>query len=401
MAWSPPTPSTDFEAVGVYIFQGGFTIGMSETFHIKGHLEDGMFGVKTFKANFPRVPVWINPDRWPVERFKGIDVVYGNPPCAPWSPIGSSMRHGSENWRSDPNVDCARRLIDYGLQVQPKVWVMESVPQIQKSEFILDMAQIWLEAGYAFTLVRQDAKFWKLPQQRRRCFMVAHKVRIPWQVFPEDLVQDPVTAGDCLETAPSVGVHPEVPDIHRHLVPRTTVGRSMRAVWEDDNPDLRGVDGRDVPVPGRPLIMIHRIDPSIPSGVIIGQNVYIHPFEDRFIGHLEAARLCGYPDDWQWVNGYEGRTNRGNYKSGVQPNDYIAQIAKAVTPPAGKFLGKNLALGLKLNEPAEVKSQRATFWAPSMRVNDFRLISTVEDWSVEHECTVRSTEGALQGTSVV
>jgi site-specific DNA-cytosine methylase len=121
VVWQPPEPATEYEAVGVYIFAGGFTIGMADQFRIRGHLEDGMFGVNTFKANFPRVPVWINPDRWPADRFKGIDVVYGNPPCAPWSPIGSSMRHGQENWRSDPNVDCARRLIDFGLKVQPKI----------------------------------------------------------------------------------------------------------------------------------------------------------------------------------------------------------------------------------------------------------------------------------------
>jgi site-specific DNA-cytosine methylase len=125
--WEVPTPTSDYEAVGVYIFAGGFTIGMSDTFNIRGHLEDGMFGVPTFKANFPRVPVWTNPDRWPVAKFQGIDVVYGNPPCAPWSPVGRSMRHGSENWRTDANVDCARRLIEYGLKVQPTIWVMESV----------------------------------------------------------------------------------------------------------------------------------------------------------------------------------------------------------------------------------------------------------------------------------
>jgi site-specific DNA-cytosine methylase len=271
---------------------------------------------------------------------------------------------------------------------------MESVPQIQKSEFLLDMGKIWLDAGYAFTLVRQDAKFYGLPQQRRRCFMVAHRIEIPWHVPPSIYTEEPYLAGDALEEVREPGLVVPIPEQHHHLLPRIGPGGSMRHAWEEENPHLRGVDGRDAPVVGRPLLMIHRIDPSIPSGVIIGQNVYIHPFEDRFIGHLEAAKLCGYPDGYQWVNGAKpGRNGTAN--------DYIAQIAKAVTPPAGRFLGLNLEAAL--SEPIEAQpiARRVTCWAPSSRVNDRRLQFYEEPWSVEHECTVLEAEDPLTTPVVV
>ena len=375
MTWQPPKPRSEFEAVGVYIFAGGFTIGMAEEFNVRGHLEDGPFGVATFKANFPRIPVWTNPAKWPVEKFRGVDIVYGNPPCAPWSPVGRSMRHGAENWRTDPNVECARKLIEYGLKTQPTIWVMESVPQIQRSEFLLDMAQIWLDAGYAFTLVREDAKFFGLPQQRRRCFMVAHKVAIPWTI--EGMVVDNfITAGECLETVTDPGTYPEIPEQHRHLVLGLPGGGSLRDAWEQENPQHRGADGRDIPVKGRPLLMIHRLDPTTVSGVIIGMNVYIHPFEDRFIGYKEAAKLCGYPEGYVWVNGARGRGD-----------DRAAQVAKAVTPPAARFLAANLRAGLEANVPAEVKAQRYTAWASSTRVTSFQMYNHLEDWDIRHACT--------------
>lgn len=390
MPFTAPEPSSDYTAVGVYIFAGGFTVGMAETFHIVGHLEEGPFGVSTFRANFPRVPVWSAHSRWPTERFEGVDVVYGNPPCAPWSPVGRSMRNGAENWRTDPNVDCARRLIQFGLDVQPRVWVMESVPQIQKSEFILDMAQIWLDAGYAFTLVREDAKFFGLPQQRRRCFMVAHRVEIPWQVFQEDLVSELVPAGDAFEQVGDPGTYPSISEQHRHLVPLVEPGLSMRAVWEKEHPEVAGADGRVDPVKGRPLLMIHRIDPTMPCGVVIGQNVYIHPWEDRLIGYREAAGLCGYPPDWEWINGSRGRGD-----------DRIAQVAKAVTPPAARFLAKNLKLGLDAAIPADPVPRRATFWASSSRVRDAHLLAYTEAWSVVHACTAYPTASAEDPTEVL
>lgn len=376
MPFSAHNPQKPFDALGVYIFAGGHTIGMHDYFNIVGHCEQGDFGVATFRANFPHVPVWTEPSRWPRgERFKGVDVMYANPPCAPWSPVGRSIHRGADNWRTDPNVDCARKLIQYGLDLRPTIWSMESVPQIQRSEFLLDMAQIWLDAGYAFTLVREDAKAFGLPQQRRRCFMVAHRVEIPWSVDGL-LVDELVPAGDALERA-EVGPYREIEPQFRHLVAKMPPGTGLRKMWGDEHPDLINISSREHgQVKGRPLLMTRRVDPTRVSGVVIGMSVYIHPYEDRYLSHTELAALTGYPADYVWVNGARGRGD-----------DRIAQVAKAVTPPAARFLGKNLETGLRAGVEAEVKSQRVTFWASSTRIEANNWMNVIEDWDVSHDCT--------------
>lgn len=381
MTFRPHEPPRPFDAVGIYIFAGGFTIGMHDYFNIRGHLEDGDFGVGTFRANFPHIPVWTKPGTWPRDRFRGVDVMYANPPCAPWSPVGRSIHRGRDNWRTDPNVDCARRLIEYGLDQKPTIWVMESVPQIQRSEFLLDMAQMWLDAGYAFTLVREDAKAFGLPQQRRRCFMVAHRVAIPWSVEGM-VVPQLVPAGDALEGA-EVSDYREIEPHYRDLVRSMLPGTGLRKTWGDQNPDLINIsrDENGGPVKGRPLLMTRRVDPTRVSGVVIGMSVYIHPHEDRYLSHTELAALTGYPADYRWVNGARGKGD-----------DRIAQVAKAVTPPAARFLGRNLEVGLTAGVEAEVKSQRVTFWASSTRIEACNWLNVVEDWDVSHDCTLYQEE---------
>src|SRR5260370_23897113 len=75
-------------ALGVYIFGGGFTVGVKRAgFRVLGHLEDGPFGVSTAKRNHPELSghIHTDPASWPLDQFGMVDFVYGNPPCAPWS----------------------------------------------------------------------------------------------------------------------------------------------------------------------------------------------------------------------------------------------------------------------------------------------------------------------------
>lgn len=381
MLYEAPTPMTDYRAVGVDIFAGGFTVGMSKYFDIQAHLEEGSFGVDTFRANFPHVPVWTARSRWPEPaHWNDIDVMYGNPPCSPWSQNGRSMRRGSDNWRTDPNVDFGRRYLEYGLQARPKFWVFESVPPIQRSEFLLDVAQAWMREGYAFTLVRQDAKFWGLPQQRRRCFLVAHRLKVDWRPHVEPLTASN-PCGDVLETMVPAADASAVAQPFDYgldeMLPRLPQGGSLRDLWEKEN--VEAVAAHEAlphprpPLRGRPLLMIHRLRPERASCTIVGMNVYVHPHHDRALTPQEMAVLCGYPVEYQWVE-----------SGGYLP----AQVAKSVTPSAAEFLAANLARALDANIPAEVESRRATFWAPSSRTDDFRFIAHTEPWNTDHNCTL-------------
>ena len=83
----------------MYIFAGNFTVGVSKHFRVVAHLEGDNYANKTFALNFPRVPV-----HWPKESWPDLspDLIYANPPCAPWSIVGRSLIVGNDGWRTDP-----------------------------------------------------------------------------------------------------------------------------------------------------------------------------------------------------------------------------------------------------------------------------------------------------------
>ena len=77
---------TDYRAIDVMGFAGGFTLGMVQAgFELAGKRElSGGFGVANCLANRHLLGhEWeaqaTTPDRWEV--IKGADVVFGNPPC--------------------------------------------------------------------------------------------------------------------------------------------------------------------------------------------------------------------------------------------------------------------------------------------------------------------------------
>ena len=109
------------KALGTYIFAGGFTLGVSKHFDVDAHFESkpGLYK-KTFKANFPDIPVYEGEDDWPRKKFKNkIDFVYCNPPCAPWSNLGGAQK-GAGAWRDDPRIKCWRDSFNLLKDLKPK-----------------------------------------------------------------------------------------------------------------------------------------------------------------------------------------------------------------------------------------------------------------------------------------
>lgn len=72
-------------ALGAYIFAGGFTVGVKRHFDVLAHLEgDGGYGASSVRLNYPKLPIFYGPDRWPLDELAArptIDLIYGNPPC--------------------------------------------------------------------------------------------------------------------------------------------------------------------------------------------------------------------------------------------------------------------------------------------------------------------------------
>lgn len=353
-------------AVGCYIFQGGFTVGVAERFKVLAHLEDGDFGVNTFQHNFPRVPVHTVVGDWPLAELAGkVDLLYGNPPCAPFSPVGGTISKAAKargGWRGDPRLKCWDNLVSAALVIRPKVFVGESVPRFYSAGWELAgaYARRFVDADYEVTFVLHDIKFMGAGQQRRRVFLVAHKVALQ---FPTPNKQ-PATLQQVLEGLEDPGPYSVPSDEIVEVLPHLPYRGSLRTLFMDSygHIPLRNWKGMGL---HRPRFTAHRVAFDRPTGTVFG-DVMVHPKEARYLGVKEYARLMGYPDGYWWDL--------------ERPGDAIGEMVKAVTPYAARYISRVAKAGLTAGKRA--KRGRVTevkIWASSQRVDDFKLVRSDTD----------------------
>jgi len=357
-------------ALGCMVFAGGFTLGMQSAFDVLGHFEHGGFGVDTARANL-NIPVWTDQTTWPTKQFAGVDVVYANPPCAPWSICGNSLFRGVDNWKTDANFQGTVKARSLLSAVHPKVWVSESVCMLltRGREYIEDLHAEAAALGYELTLFQLDAKLWGLPQQRRRVFVIVHRVAIPatlWQrMQPPCLRMNVLPALAELESPGEIGA---VPAAWAELLPDLAQGKWLARLWEERHGIAPGAGlGSGVRQAGRPRFEVHRLRADTPSDSVTGgYTALIHPIEDRFLGVNELARLCGYPETWVWPS----------------LSKAAVEIGRGVTSTAGRVLADVLQRALEYDMPAVPgRLTSLDFRAKSTRVDCFvpnNVISILE-----------------------
>lgn len=323
-------------ALGAYIFAGGQTVGVSNHFDVLAHLEDGNYGVNTFRRNFPNIPVYTKVDTWPTDEFMGmVDWVYANPPCAVFSAAGKS--HGSFNgWKTDPRLGCYRNCFSLLKTVRPKFLTIESVTNAYKNgkEFLRELEVEAENEGYSVTHVFVNARDCGVPQERRRHFFVAHRGRFDAQ-RPK---RDRRTVKDVLYRIRTSGWHRPIREDLVKYLPEIGPNQGFREFWEKDNPpEKQIVDSRGF-VQGRPRMMEARLPWDAAMGAFIG-DFYIHPTKDRNLGVNEARALCCYPSKW---------------KLGCPPPSAFSEFARAVLPPVADWLAQQILASLDnppLNRP--------------------------------------------------
>lgn len=348
------------------MFGGGFTYGVRQAgVEVPTVLESTDFGVDTARLNNPGVEHVVGYENWgpALKRFLAEhgkpDLVAGNPACSAWSQIGrsnSSKKRGFDQWRTDPNLQQTVDHVAIGLRLRPAFWVTESVPGFERRGAAAEVARLWMDHGYNVTLIREDAKFMGLPQQRRRNILVAH-----WPAFEPRFppFEGMVPVGMALEGVEYSPDHhdpmyPEYAELLESLKPGEHLGNAVPDGW----------------VGHKPRMIDHRVHWDLPSGTIAGNEVYYHPHEPRKLGYRELAALCGYPPDWQF----------GELK---YPGRAVMQLAKAVLPLVGKWVAGETKRALEEWDVQRGHSQtatRVTHWSTSGKLKDFNLVSYSEPW---------------------
>lgn len=329
-------------AVGAYVTAGGFSHGVRAAgVRILAHLGDGGIGHATLQHNFPQVPLFTPYENWPYENLEAIepDFFYCAPPCAPWSRSGGRGLKIEE----DPRVEKVGHVIEAGLKIQPKIWLMESVPQMPEwtPEFTQKIVNTWLENGYSVTHFYTNTLLHNTPQNRPRYHMIAHRVQLH---FPEFNV-GAITTADVLKDLPPPKkkelIHTSDIDRYAYLLPHTPQGARVRQTYRHLAGMPLGSENRTGKIGGPPF-MLARLRWDAPCLTLVAAPRRFHPLEDRFLTYREGLAVCGFND----YPGYEF--------VGDTEEEKFSQIAKGVLPAVGNYLARlaqqSILEGEKLDE---------------------------------------------------
>ncbi|MXZ31737.1 MAG: DNA cytosine methyltransferase [Acidimicrobiia bacterium] len=272
------------------------------------------FGVSVFDGDIEAV----DPATYPEA-----ELILGGPPCQGFSPLGRDRDDRSRRVLNS----LWEHFLDSVVQVRPLAFVIENVPEFQKSaefaELRLRMASHGMLSEYDYAFGVLNAADYGVPQRRRRGILVAIRGRgeVPWP--------PPPTHGDTsLLTRPyrtvreAIADLPPIPttdmpvtrngtqDLHIRRNPRRSSLERYRVIPEGGNrfdlqrsrPDLTPPCWLNKPT-GTTDVM-GRLWWDRPAYTIRTEfykpekGRYLHPSQHRPITHREAARLQTFPDDF-------------------------------------------------------------------------------------------------------
>lgn len=330
-------------AIGVHIFAGGFTEGAKRHLDVVAHWEVSEFGVETSRANHPELQeiAVSKTATWPSYTA---DVVYANPPCAPWSAagvhVGSSKRDYTEGFDPrDARVSCFSQCFDQLERIRPTALVVESVQRAWTAgrKFIEGQFARARALGYATSVLLHCGLDCGLPMKRRRVFFVAHRVAL--RVERPD-VPGPRTVREawaCLE-GEELGPVAPVTEHEILLLNNTPPGGTIQDTYMKMFGETR-YDPVKKRYKGRPPFLALRVELDKPSPVATGGCHFYNPTEPRHVSVKEMQVLAGYPKTYRFIG-----------KLGEQ----YAQISAAVTPPCGAWVASVVAEAITRGEPAEI-----------------------------------------------
>ena len=348
------------KALGCYIFAGTFTCGVHEHFDVEAHFEEGPFGVASARRNFPWINVHADPKTWPTGDYEP-DLIYCNPPCAPWSVAGGKPY---DSWREDVRTSCVQRAFELLGKMKPRVWTFESVrgAYTKGRDMIDEMTETAWELGYSVDYLLVDAPEHGVAQVRKRFFFIARNVEVDW--LPGGGPEENLTVGDVLLRGSSdISIDPDSPyDKMRNEVPyleEIREGERMADAF-DRYWDARGgaevatrPNGKEY-TPGRPGFLCNRLNSKRPAGSLTGSATKIHPKKHRFISIDESKALCGTPMGFQYVG---------------EIGDQYAQVAKAVMPPMGEYVARCVADAIEADVVADLEEEAREVWIYRDRVD--------------------------------
>lgn len=227
------------------------------------------------------------------------DVIIGGPPCQDYSSAG----HRNEG------LGRAKLTLKYAeiiTRIKPRYFLMENVPNIQKSEKLEIILKMFAKAGYGISRMVMDASKCGVPQKRKR-YVVVGGLNEPNGFLDELLLEGQTEKSMTLRDyfGDSLGFE------YYFRVPRSY---SRRGIFSIDEPSMT----------------IRGVDRPVPSGYSGHPNdpVPLNP-SIRTLTPQERSWIQTFPKDFNWGEGSKTNLNQaiGNAVP-VKLAEYIAKCLK-------------------------------------------------------------------------
>jgi DNA (cytosine-5)-methyltransferase 1 len=344
-----------YRLIDLFAGAGGMTLGFTDPRFCGGFesvwaVDHDKAAVETYKRNFGDHAVCADIEAWVSERREvpKADVVIGGPPCQGFSLLNKQRVGDARRQLWQPYLDVVE-------QSGASTFVIENVQELLKSpelEAILARAKRLGFQTQAAVLLAAD---YGTPQTRRRCVIIGTKgngdvasafpplrthaapgsgTNLPDWLTVRDAIADlPAPVGTEPRDTPSplnlhFGRNPTPKSVARYkAVPAGGNRFDLQRNAPDITPDcwIRKTSG------GTDLF--GRLWWDRPSVTIRTEffkpekGRYLHPTAHRPITHREAARLMGFPDDFEFMG---------------SKTDVARQIGNAVPPPLGGAIGRTV-----------------------------------------------------------
>lgn len=340
--------------IGAEVFSGagGMSIGAKLAgVDIQLAVEIDKYAAQTFLHNHKDAIVINNDIRnvkaIPLKKNRQPSVLFGGPPCQGFS----RSNHRTRN-KENPNNWLFEEFSRLTQSWNPDWVVLENVQGLLGTEdgiFLEQILERLSKTGYTATYKVLNAKYYGVPQNRERLFIVGSRHGITFD-FPEKATDKIITVKQALSDLPELENGNTIHTLQYKTKRITNYAKELRGDLflctnngVSRNTDIvlkryehipQGGNWQDIPtrlmksyadISRCHTGIYHRLDENKES-LVIGnyrKNMLIHPWQNRGLSVREAARLQSFPDDFEF---------KGNL------GDQQQQVGNAVPPKLAKAI---------------------------------------------------------------
>ena len=320
---------------------GGLTLGFQRA-GIKaiGAIEVDRFAAETFSYNFPEIPSYCRDihsfsEEEIKERFLGVDIIDGGPPCQGFSVAGPSQ-YGIIDKRNTLIMEFYRFI----KVLRPKFCVLENVKGILNGKMnssqkaLATYLSMTSEIGYKSKIYVLQAADFGVPQYRERVVVISslENIEMPERILggfegEENWVKVKDVFGDLPDVLAGEGSNEAVPYkcaplnhyqeylrenskfVTNHVAMKHTKRLIDRFAQIPQGGSLLDVpaaygqrqrNGTELDVRKRYKTNNQRLHPDHVSNIITAsfQSTFVHPYLNRNLTAREGARLQSFPDSF-------------------------------------------------------------------------------------------------------